>query len=125
MSSSADARRGWLVGPLPDLFLGCGLGYVVLVAAVAVLNPDMAALQGWMPLVILVTGVPHYGATLLRAYSTAEARRRYAFHAVHLTALLWALFVAAVYQPALASLLITLYLTWSPWHYAGQNYGLA
>ena len=30
-----------------------------------------------------------------------------------------------VHLPALGTFLVTLYLTWSPWHYTGQNYGLA
>ncbi|HKJ23311.1 MAG TPA: tetratricopeptide repeat protein, partial [Myxococcota bacterium] len=52
-------------------------------------------------------------------------RRAYAVFTIHLTAVLAGLFVASLYNPLLGSLLFTLYLTWSPWHYSGQNYGLA
>jgi hypothetical protein len=44
MSVSAGARRPWLVGPAPDLLLGCGLGYLLLVAALALVRPDMSRL---------------------------------------------------------------------------------
>src|SRR5581483_3619939 len=71
-------RGGWLFGPLPDLCFGCGLGYAALVALLLCVRPDMARLRPWLPLLILCTGVPHYGATLLRVYATPEARRRHA-----------------------------------------------
>src|SRR5262249_47004770 len=31
----------------------------------------------------------------------------------------------ALDSPKLGCILFTLYITWSPWHYSGQNYGLA
>jgi hypothetical protein len=119
------ARRPWLLGPAPDLLLGCGLGYALLVLALAALGIRMDTLNGWLPLAILVTGIPHYGATLLRVYTTAEARRRYARYAFHLGAVVWGGFVASLFSARLGTLFITLYLTWSPWHYTGQNFGLA
>jgi hypothetical protein len=124
MSVPQGARRPWLVGPLPDLLLGCGLGYLLLVGVLAIARPDMSRLQPWLPLLILATGVPHYGATLVRAYGDAASRRRYALFGVYLSALVWGAFAWAAFEPRLGSLLITLYLSWSPWHYAGQNYGL-
>ena len=33
--------------------------------------------------------------------------------------------MVALHVPLMAALLTTLYLTWSPWHYTAQNYGLA
>jgi hypothetical protein len=41
------------------------------------------------------------------------------------TAIVWAAFALGVHQPVVGSALLTLYLTWSPWHYSGQNYGIA
>jgi hypothetical protein len=121
----ASVRRDWLLGPLQDLLLGCGLGYVALVALLALWRPDLSRVQGWLPIVVLATGVPHYGATLLRVYGTKESRRRYARYAVVFTALVWAAFLVGLRVPVAGSCLITLYLTWSPWHYTSQNYGLA
>jgi tetratricopeptide (TPR) repeat protein len=34
-------------------------------------------------------------------------------------------FVAGVYHELVGTLMLTVYLTWSPWHYTGQNYGIA
>src|SRR5262249_27437472 len=45
--------------------------------------------------------------------------------ALHASLALAALFVAGLYWPALGALIITVYFVWSPWHFAGQNYGLS
>lgn len=124
-STSTGGRSGWIVSPAADLLLGCGLGYVALVLLLWLLRPDMSRITPWLPLVILLTGVPHYGATLLRTYGTAESRRRYARHAFLLSAPLLPLFLLGLSLPRLGCVLITLYLSLSPWHYAAQNYGLA
>ena len=50
---------------------------------------------------------------------------RYRRHAVYSSLLLLAAFVVALHAPLVASGLVTLYLTWSPWHYTAQNFGLA
>lgn len=120
-----EPRAGWLFGPSIDLLAGCGLGYVLLALAVALARPSMARVEAWIPLVILVTGVPHYGATLLRVYGDAPSRRRYAAHAFGLGGLVWLAFLVGLARPAGGALLITLYLSWSPFHYTGQNFGLA
>ena len=82
---------------------------------------------GWfyIPFVVLVTGIPHYGATLLRVFARAEARRRYAWWAFGAGALVWGAFLAGSRVAWVGAWLITLYLSWSPWHYAAQNFGLA
>ncbi len=125
MSAPAGVDRGWVFGALPDLLLGCGLGYLLLAGAATLLAADPAALLAWAILLSTLTGMPHYGATLLRVYERRADRRRYAFFAVWVTLAIWAAFVAGVYERTIGSLLVTLYLTWSPWHYTGQNYGLA
>jgi len=78
-----------------------------------------------MPLLMVTINGPHVGATLLRVYERPEDRRRYRYFAVHATLLIAALFVAGLYVPLLGSLLITLYLSVVPWHFTGQNYGIA
>ena len=70
-------------------------------------------------------GAPHYGATLMRVYRRAEDRRKYALFTVYLSALVWLWFGLGLYDVAIGSALITLYFTWSPYHYTGQNYGLS
>ena len=117
----------WLTGPWSDLLFGCGLIYLV---PFAVLCADGPALRDALPLsltpfLVLLTGVPHYGATLLRVYENRADRVRYAFFAIFTTLAIGAAFVAGLYQVAVGSWLLTIYLTWSPWHYSGQNYGIA
>jgi hypothetical protein len=117
----------WLFGPLPDLLLGCGLGYAALFLALCAVGADVrtALPAGLFPLISVLVGAPHYGATLLRVYARSEDRRAYALFAVWITAVLAAAFVVATRSAWLGSLLLTVYLSWSPWHYTGQNYGLA
>jgi hypothetical protein len=122
-----NAAPRWLYGPWRDLLFGCGLWYVAALGALAFVGPTLRAHQG--PLIVsfasLLVLTPHYGATLLRVYEQRDDRRAYALFAVHATALLIALFALAVHVPIIAAGLFTLYVSWSPWHYSGQNFGVA
>jgi tetratricopeptide (TPR) repeat protein len=127
---AAAASRGpgpWLHGRSSDLLLGAGLLYVPVFAALAFAGDAIQAALPitLMPLLMVTINGPHVGATLLRVYERAEDRRRYRFFAVHATLLIAAFFVAGLYVPLLGSLLITLYLSVVPWHFTGQNYGIA
>ena len=73
---------------------------------------------------LFVSG-PDYGATILRVYEHRGDRRKYAFFAVWATVALCGLFVSGLHSALIGSLLVTVYATWSPWHYSGQNYALA
>jgi Tfp pilus assembly protein PilF len=110
-----------------DLTLGCGLGYALIFIVLVFAETEMSAVSklGLIPLISLFTGTPHYGATLLRVYQQRSERRAYAIFAVWITAAVWAVFYLGLYSPMVGSLLLTVYLTWSPWHYSGQNYGIA
>ncbi len=127
MAAPAPPNSRWLFGPVPDLVLGCGLGYGLVFALLVFAGPQVRTLlpDGLMPLVLLLTGTPHYGATLLRVYERADDRRAYVLFAVWATLVVWSLFVVSLYSVWVGSLLLTLFLTWSPWHYTGQNYGIA
>jgi tetratricopeptide (TPR) repeat protein len=122
-----SAQTPWLHGRASDLLLGAGLIYVPVFAALALAgNAIQAALPfTLMPLLMVAINGPHVGATLLRVYEREEDRRRYRLFAVHATVLIAALFAAGLYVPLLGSLLITLYLSVVPWHFTGQNYGIA
>jgi tetratricopeptide (TPR) repeat protein len=116
----------WLAGPAPDLLLGAGGAYLI---SVPLLLLAASGAARWPLLIVwalevLVNG-PHYGATLLRVYETRDERRKYAFFAVWATLLLAALFAVGAHEALVGSLLVTLYFSWSPWHFAGQNYGVA
>jgi hypothetical protein len=124
---TAQRAGRWVFGPTSDLLLGCGLLYTVVFVFFAAGENTSAAsqLHGLAPMLLPFLSLPHYGATLLRVYERREERRRYAVFAVYATLVLFALFVAGVYNTWIGSLLLTIYITWGPWHYSGQNYGLA
>ena len=129
MTATASAPRasGWLYGPVPDLLLGCGLLYAILFLAFALFGPSLRALQPVyvIPALILLVSMPHYGGTLVRVYDQRRDRRSYALFSIWATLLIAALFVWGAFTTVVASWLFTVYITWSPWHYTGQNYGLA
>jgi len=127
MARSIARPQRWFFGPWPDLSFGCGLLYVWLFAMQSVAGPEMrrfAPLE-LAPFLSILFGMPHYGATLLRVYARREDRRRYAFFGLWATAAMAALFVAGLHVVWVGSLVVTVYFTWSPWHYTGQNYGIA
>jgi len=117
--------KAWLFGPASDLLFGCGLVYPLMVVLVASASPARETVAGWVPLLILVTSIPHYGATLLRVYGTAEARERYSRYGLVFTLGVGAAFALSLATPDVGRWFITLYLTWSPWHYTAQNFGLS
>lgn len=123
-----DAAATWLYGPTIDLLLGAGVAYLVAVPLLVVL--DHRGLMGSWPvtttaLLSLFVAGPHYGATILRVYDRREDRQHYALFAIWATAVLAGLFVVGLHHILVGSILVTLYLTWSPWHFSGQNYGLS
>lgn len=124
---TSGAGRPWLFGPVPDLLFGCGLLYAGFFAAEVVAGPAMrtALPLSLMPFLTLLLGSPHYGATLLRVYSTSADRGSYARFCLGISVLAAVAFVAGLEIPLVGSLILTLYLTWSPWHYSAQNYGVA
>jgi hypothetical protein len=127
MTAANATGKGWLYGPLPDLLLGCGLLYIGFGAAITLYGGDfVAGLQTVVPaLILLLVSLPHYGATLVRVYEQREDRRRYVVFSLYATALLALCFGMGLYSVPFASALATVYLTWSPWHYTGQNYGIS
>lgn len=129
-SSRAPSAQGtgrWLFGPAPDLLLGCGVGYAFVFVAMVLMGPSFRGLlpAGIALLPINLISSAHYGATAVRAYERAEDRRAYLFFTVWTTIALGACFVWGLGSVAAGSWIITVYLTWSPWHYALQNFGIA
>jgi len=126
--SAKPRGTSWLEGPLPDLLIGAGGAYLLsvpllwLVAGGAIAS-DWSFTAIWI-IAILING-PHYGATLVRVYAQREERRRYSLFAVWGTLLFAAIFVAGLYEPYVGALILTVYFSWSPWHFAGQNYGVS
>src|ERR1700722_8121373 len=63
-------------------------------------------------------------ATIYRAYHRAEDFHKYRIFTVHITALIALTLVLSHSWARILPWIFTIYLTWSPWHYSGQNYGL-
>jgi hypothetical protein len=126
MATAAPPSNRWLFGPARDLLLGCGVLYTLLVLGLGIGGGQVrSAVPLFVPalLTLLLSG-PHYGATLLRVYERREDRRGYWIFSLWATLVIAAALVVGVYDALVASWLVTLYLTWSPWHYTGQNYGI-
>ncbi len=125
---TSSSRSVWLYGRVVDLLLGYGLGYLIAVPLLLGWGSMAAPNERYLwfgSAVALLTATPHYGATLLRVYEERSERRKYAIFAIWITAALVALFGAGLYDRWIGSLLLTVYVSWSPWHFSGQNYGLA
>ncbi|MBM4383428.1 MAG: hypothetical protein FJ091_08670 [Deltaproteobacteria bacterium] len=128
MSSAAtSAPTPWLFGRWRDLLFGCGALYTLAFALLLAAGPEVRAAQPALlfPLLLTFASMPHYGATLLRVYERSRDRRSYALFSLWATLAVAAWFLAGTLNAAAGAWLVTLYLTWSPWHYTGQNYGLA
>ena len=125
-AAASPTSNRWLFGPASDLLLGCGGLYLIAFLVIWAIGPRTAAVvpEGLIPLALVFAAVPHYGATLLRVYERSTDRRTYAIFSIWASLLVWGVFVWGVYDLFVGSLLLTLYLSWSPWHYSGQNYGI-
>jgi tetratricopeptide (TPR) repeat protein len=120
------ARTHWISRPSIDLMVGCG-GWSAPVLLLAYLLIESQA-DGWAAVfyaLALLCNYPHYMATIHRAYGQLEDRRAFRVFTHHVTAAIVAVAVAAHVWPALLPWLFTAYVMWSPWHYAGQNFGLS
>jgi hypothetical protein len=112
---------------MSDLFWGAGLAYILVFCLfLGAGGLVMSVAPAWlMMLLVVFLSMPHYGATLLRAYEREEDRRAYRLFSTYSTGALILVFLWGIRDVWIGSLLFTLYLTWSPWHYTAQNYGIA
>ena len=123
---TGTGRAPWLFGPAPDLLLGAGLLSLPVLALArfgSALSPTATTLT--FAALVLVCNQPHYFATLWRALRDTDAddARRRAL--VQLTALVVVALALVHVVPALLPGFFALYLTWSPFHYSAQNFGIA
>jgi hypothetical protein len=133
MSNAAPPIAGsvsgpWLYGRWLDVFFGYGLAYLLSIPLLLFLTTGVDAnhaLALATPYLALAFSTPHYGATLLRVYERGEDRRKYAIFSIWVTLGMVALFAAGLYSAFVGSLLLTVYVSWSPWHFSGQNYGIS
>jgi len=115
----------WIYNPWLDLIVGCGAwsAPLLLVSYGSVASSTRVWAVAFYALALFFN-YPHYMATIYRAYHRAEDFAKYRVFTVHITALFLVTLVISHYWTAFVPWLFTIYLTWSPWHYSGQNYGL-
>lgn len=115
------------VHPLFDaLFIGGGLSLLLL-------GGPLLGDRGYVGLpgvsiitMVLLCNMAHFAASSVRLYSKPDAFRELPFHTMVLPLLtVLALTVAIDAADIVGAHVHALYLTWSPFHYAAQTYGLA
>jgi tetratricopeptide (TPR) repeat protein len=115
----------WIYNPWLDLIVGCGAWSVpLLLFTYFATNSSALAWSVAFYGLALFFNYPHYMATIYRAYHRAEDFQKYRIFTVHITALVVLTLVVSHFWVRALPWIFTLYLTWSPWHYSGQNYGL-
>src|SRR5580704_7626187 len=123
--NGSSAASAWLYGPWLDLVVGCGawsvplllLSYFSVASSTRVWSVAFYALA-------LFFNYPHYMATIYRAYHRAEDFHKYRVFTVYTTTLILLTGLLSHFWLGILPWIFTIYLTWSPWHYSGQNYGL-
>ena len=124
-SNPQEQTAPWVYNPWLDLIVGCGawsaplrlLSYFSLASNARTWSVVFYALA-------LFFNYPHYMATIYRAYHRAEDFQKYRIFTVHITLLMMLTLLLSHFWLRLLPWIFTIYLTWSPWHYSGQNYGL-
>jgi tetratricopeptide (TPR) repeat protein len=121
----AGAASPWLFNPSLDLIVGCGAWSIpLLLLSYSSVSSSTRTWSIAFYALALFFNYPHYMATIYRAYHRAEDFQKYRIFTVHTTALLALTLLLSHFWLGMLPWIFTLYLTWSPWHYSGQNYGL-
>jgi tetratricopeptide (TPR) repeat protein len=115
----------WLYNPWVDAIVGCSAwsAPLLLVAYLSIATNTLHWSVAFYGLALLFN-YPHYMATIYRAYHRAEDFHKYRLFTVHLTLLIAVTAIVCHFLYRALPIVFTLYLTWSPWHYSGQNYGI-
>jgi tetratricopeptide (TPR) repeat protein len=122
---SSAAASPWVYNPWLDLIVGCGAWSApLLLLSYFSLASNARTWSIVFYVLALFFNYPHYMATIYRAYHRAEDFQKYRIFTVHTTGLIVLTLLLSHYWLRLLPWIFTIYLTWSPWHYSGQNYGL-
>jgi tetratricopeptide (TPR) repeat protein len=122
---NASREAVWIYRPWLDLVVGCGAWSVPLL--LLAYFSSAASTLTWSVLfygLALFFNYPHYMATIYRAYHTKEDFEKYRIFTVHITLLVALTVIFSHFWIRSLPFIFTVYLTASPWHYSGQNYGL-
>src|SRR5579863_4499318 len=122
---SQTASSPWIYNPWLDLIVGCGAWSApLLLISYLSLASNARTWSIAFYVLALFFNYPHYMATIYRAYHRSEDFQKYRTFTVHTTGLILLTLLLSHYWLRLLPWIFTIYLTWSPWHYSGQNYGL-
>lgn len=119
------SAQPWIYGPWLDVIVGCGAWSAPLLLLATIAGASNGHAWGVAFYLLAVAfNYPHFMATVYRAYHTREDFAKYRIFTLHFTVLLALTAILAHYSFRLVPWIFTLYICWSPWHYAGQNFGL-
>ncbi len=114
----------WINNPVLDLIVGCGAWSApLLLLSYSRLADSPSWAIGFYGLALFLN-YPHYMSTLYRAYHNEADFQKYRIFTVHITGLVLLTAALSHFRFSLLPWIFTLYLTTSPWHYTGQNYGI-
>jgi tetratricopeptide (TPR) repeat protein len=122
---NSAATSVWLYGPWLDLVVGCGAwsAPLLLISYFSIASSTREWSVAFYALALFFN-YPHYMATIYRAYHRVEDFQKYRVFTVYTTGLILLTVLLSHFSLRILPWIFTLYLTWSPWHYSGQNYGL-
>jgi hypothetical protein len=123
---SALAGRSFVNLPFDYLIIG-GLLSLLLVPVIT-FNPGATRRISaeYLPALLLLTSAAHFAASTVRLYTKPGARDELRFLTMVFPLVAIGVLLLALLQPErIGSQLQALYLTWSPFHYSAQAYGLA
>ena len=118
--------RTYLHPAFDYLLIGGGLSLLVtaIIASRAAAQPALVSLS--LPLLLLLSNLSHFAASTVRLYTKPGAFEKHRFLTMGLPLATVGVLTLALWQAErLGPHLQALYLTWSPFHYAAQSYGLA
>jgi len=123
-SSAPTSTARWIHNPALDLIVGCGAwsAPLLLLSYSSLANSPTWAIAFYG--LALFLNYPHYMSTLYRAYHNEADFQKYRIFTVHITGLVLLTAVLSHFRFSILPWIFTLYLTTSPWHYTGQNYGI-
>jgi len=124
---AVDLGRPFLHPAFDYLVIGGGLSIAVLAALQSGAWPSLARLlERNLWLIVFIANSAHFAASTVRLYTRPGSLRDFRFLTLGLPFVAFAVLAAAVTVPGLVGRhLVSLYLTWSPFHYAAQAYGIA
>ncbi|MDX2226378.1 MAG: tetratricopeptide repeat protein [Verrucomicrobiae bacterium] len=126
MSTRSPSHSRWLHNAPVDLLIGCGAWTLPLfILTYLIGSGELQVLMLVFYYLAWFVNNPHYMATWVRAFSSREDFLAHRTVIVGATVLAAGALVAGHFSWTFFLVLWTVYLTWSPWHYSSQNFGLA